>query len=108
MPRRTSQRVRAVSSEGRSPVWAASVVAAAGAGGPVWGGEQGLGLGAGEERDDCLIGPLGQDGQYPGDVGGVLGVAQGCVGEQEGSRPAGSLQLRMVLPRLRSIGRGTR
>lgn len=46
---------------------------------------------------------LGQDGQYPGDVGGMLGVAQGCVAEQ-GRIPANrALQLRMVLPRLRSI-----
>jgi hypothetical protein len=84
------------------------VVAAAGAGGPVWGGEQGLGLGAGEERDDCLIGPLGQDGQYPGDVGGVLGVAQGCVAEQEGSRPAGRCSCGWCCLARARFGRGTR
>ena len=58
------------------------VVAAAGAGGPVRGGEQGLGLRTGEERDDRLVGPLGRDRQDPGDVGGVLGVAQRREAEQ--------------------------
>jgi hypothetical protein len=58
------------------------VVAAAGAGGRVRGGEQGFGFGVGEESDDCLVAAFGGDRQDPGDVSGVLGVAQRGEGEQ--------------------------
>ena len=58
------------------------MVAAAGAGGPVGGGEQRAGLVVGEEGDDGLVAALGRNGQDPGDVGGVLGVTQGGEAEQ--------------------------
>ncbi len=84
------------------------MVAGTGAGGPVWGGEQGLGLGAGEERDDCLIGRLGRMASTRGDVGGVLGVAQGCVAEQDGSRPAGRCSCGWCCLARALFGRGMR
>ena len=58
------------------------VVAAPGAGGPVGGGEQGFSFGAGEEGDDRLVAAFGRDRQHPGDVGGVLGMAQRREAEQ--------------------------
>ena len=57
------------------------VVAAAGAGGPVRGGEQGLGFGVGEEGDDRLVAAFGGDGQDAGDVGGMLWMTQRGEGE---------------------------
>jgi hypothetical protein len=77
--------VRAVSSETRRPgddgEVEHGVVAAAGAGRAVGGGEQGGGLVLGEPGDQGLVGALGGDGQDTGDEGGVLGVAQCRVAE---------------------------
>jgi hypothetical protein len=45
-------------------------------------GEEGVGLGLGEEGDELLAEPFGGDGQDLLDERGVFGVAQCCVGEQ--------------------------
>ena len=62
--------VSPVSSETRSPVWTASsehgVVAPAGPGGRVRGGEQRVDLGLGEVGDQGAVEALGRDGQDPG------------------------------------------
>jgi hypothetical protein len=58
------------------------VVAAAGPGGLVGGGEQRLCLGGSKEGDQVPLEAFGRDGQDPADQGGVLGVAQGGVAEQ--------------------------
>jgi hypothetical protein len=61
-------------------------VAAAFPPGQVAGGEQGVDLGLGEERDELLAGLLGGDGQDLLDERGVFGVAQCRVGEQRPDR----------------------
>ena len=58
------------------------LVAAAGPGGQVGGGQQGRDLVFGEVGDQGLVVALGRDRQDPLDVGGVLGVAQRRVLEQ--------------------------
>ena len=62
------------------------VVAPAGPGGPVGGGEQRVELGFGEVGDEGLVVALGRDRQHPGDHRGVLGVAQRGVAEQRVDR----------------------
>jgi hypothetical protein len=62
------------------------VVAAAGPAVLVRGGEQGVGLGAFQERHDGPVEALGRDGEHPGDEGGVLGMAQGREPEQRVDR----------------------
>ena len=57
------------------------VVAAAGPGGGVGGGEQRAEFRFGEPGDQGLVESLGRDGQDPGDRLGVLGMLQGGVGE---------------------------
>jgi hypothetical protein len=84
------------------------VVAAAGAGGAVRGGEQRLGLGIGEERDDRLVSPFGRDSQDPVDISGVLGVAQCAKANREWIAASRALRVRTLLPRSCSSDRGTR
>ena len=54
--------------------------------GLVRGGDQGVDLGGGQERHDPLVEPLRRDGQDALDEQGVLGMAQGGVGEQRPDR----------------------
>ena len=62
------------------------VVAAAGPGAAVGGGEQRVELGFGEERDQRAVEALGRDRQDALDRGGVLGVPQRGVAEQRADR----------------------
>jgi len=62
------------------------VVAPPGPGGLVRRGEQGVNLWLGEPGDDGPVELLGRDGQDPGDRPGVLGVAEGRVGEHGADR----------------------
>ncbi|MBP2325871.1 hypothetical protein JOF56_006256 [Kibdelosporangium banguiense] len=70
----------------RSPVWIGQaeqgVVAAAGPGGAVGGGEQRVDFGVGEVGDDGLVVAFGGDGQDAVDVAGVFGVVQCGEAEQ--------------------------
>jgi hypothetical protein len=65
------------------------VVAAAGPGVPVRGGQQGVCLGSAEVAQLVALGFLGRDGQDPGDEPGVLGVTQRRVAEEgaDGGQP---------------------
>src|SRR5258708_2363177 len=52
------------------------MVAASESGEPVRGAEQGVDVGGGEKRDECLVEPFGWDGEHSLDEGGVVGVAR--------------------------------
>ena len=62
------------------------VVAPAGPGGLVAGGEQRVDLGIGEVGQEVALGAFGWDREHPGDRVGVLGVMQREVGEQRVDR----------------------